>query len=668
MIDRTGPTEPSLATDLHVQATYRLTEALVESENRMRRRIELLSEIVFETDPEGRLVFLNAAWTKVLGYPPESCLGRPLSQYVRAEDRATFDEAMKGRRSSVQPHVRLLRRDGGTAWMEVSASHLARGGAVGALRDVSSEKKALDELAKLSLVASYTDNLVIITDRHGCTEWVNQAFTKRTGYTLAEMIGQKPGAILQGPETDLRTVAAVREAVANGQSFKAELLNYTCRGEAYWVSFQITPIRDAAGRVERFVSIQADTTELHRTQRDLEVAKVRAEALAVKAQAANQAKSEFLATMSHEIRTPLNAILGMTELLSQTPLDPRQRELTETVSQSGNALLRTLSDILDFSQIEAAEVRLEVEAFEVRRLVSEVVSQVAQSGHGKPVTVAAEFPSDLPSRAWGDAGRLRQVLMNLVGNALKFTTVGSVVVRLRSQPDRSGRVRLRFEVVDTGMGISADKKELLFQPFQQVDSSSARRHGGTGLGLVISSRLVELMDGRMGVESVVGQGSVFWFELSLPVTNGAVPAVPEPALFGPQVLVVQEPDLSRRISLLYLKKLGCQTDVAGSGTEALEKLRHGKFTVVLFSSQLRDMEADSLVTAIQKMAPAHPPVRLIASLATEAMTAAEAGLLERVAAVVVNPPSLAQFRRALDAGARRGGEGRPGVVSAGAGI
>ncbi len=643
-----------LATDLHIEATYRLTEALVESENRMRRRVELLSEIVFETNQSGALVFLNSAWAATLGHPPEKCLGRPLSVFVFGEDQPICEMALKGTVSSQsvgRPRIRLLRADGGTAWMDISAAQLADGGVVGALHDVTKEKRAQDEIIKLSLVASYTDNFVIITDHNGRTEWVNQAFTKRTGYRLEDMAGRKPGEVLQGPGTDRQTVAQVSAWLAEGRSFNAELLNYTRTGEPYWVSFHISPIRDANGRVERFVSIQTDSTELRRTQRELEAAKERAEHLAVEAQAANRAKSEFLATMSHEIRTPMNGILGMTDLLGQTRLDPRQRELTEAVSQSGQALLGIIKDILDISEIEAGRMSLEEEEFELRPLADGVGTLVAQSAHGKPVAVRVECDEAVPARFRGDAGRLRQVLLNLVGNGLKFTSTGSLVTRIRAVGTAAQGVRLRFEVTDTGMGIPADKIALLFQPFQQLDSSPARRHGGTGLGLAISRRLVEMMGGCIGVESEEGKGSTFWFELALPVA-AAQPGQGATAT-GLRVVVAQGQNLNRRLSLLSLEKLGCRAEAAGSAVELLDRLQTQPFDAVLLDMRLADMDGCTLAIAIREREKqagdraAGRPVRLIALASGVTAEEREHFLASGINVILGNPPPLADLKQAL---------------------
>lgn len=267
------PPDPLLTTDLHVEATYRLTEALVESEARMRRRVELLSEIVFETDAAGGLVFLNGAWAKVMQHPLRESMQRRLVEFVYEADvplvLEQFATSSAGALEAERPLLRMIRADGAVLWMELSLSPLPGGGAVGALHDVTRQKRAQDDLAKVSLVASFTENLVVITDAGGRTEWVNRAFTERTGFSLEDMLGNKPGDLLQGAETEQQTVRQIGAAVREGRSIRTELTNYTKGGEPYWVQLQITPIANAAGEIQQFVSVQSDASDRHRAELEI---------------------------------------------------------------------------------------------------------------------------------------------------------------------------------------------------------------------------------------------------------------------------------------------------------------------------------------------------------------------------------------------------------------
>ena len=263
-------------------------------------------------------------------------------------------------------------------------------------------------------------------------------------------------------------------------------------------------MQDITPRKRAELAAQEAQAALEKMNRQLQAAAAEARAAAEQANRANNAKSEFLANMSHEIRTPLSGILGMVELLGQTRLDPRQREFADAAAESANALLHVINDVLDFSKIEAGKMTMAREDFSVRAVVDSVLENAATRGAGKKIALAAVVRREIPHRLTGDPARLRQVLLNLVGNGVKFTERGEVVVRVQPQLQSPGKIVLRFEVTDTGIGLTADDIKKLFQPFVQVDTSSSRKFGGTGLGLAISRKIVELMGGRIGVHSTSG--------------------------------------------------------------------------------------------------------------------------------------------------------------------
>lgn len=571
-----------LATDLHVEATYRLTEALVEAENRMRRRVELLSEIVFETNATGALVFLNEAWSRTSGRDTAECLGQTLCSFVVDEDRGLCEGVLTGRVTldgGRRPRVRMRRADDQVVWVEVSASAMPGGGLVGALHNITNEKQAQDELAKLSLVASGTDNLVVITDGQGRTEWVNQAFIDRTGYTLDDMIGKKPGDVLQGPDTDRATVAQIATWFAEGRSFKAELLNYTRAQEPYWVSFQITPIRNSQGTIEHFVSIQTDSTELRRTREELERAKERAEA-------ANEAKTQFLATISHEMRTPLNVILGSTDIALEAEagahagIDALQPHL-QRINANAEILLRLISDMLDVSKIEAGQFDFERIPVKIRACLNSALAPIAERARAKQLEFRIMCDEALPAQMLADPDRLRQIVTNLAENAVKFTDVGYVRVEAaRLERGLASGPALELLVTDTGTGISNDAQGRIFERFEQGDSSTTRRKGGAGLGLNIVRSLVEAMGGTVTVRSAPNLGATFRVLLPLDAVPDTAPRL-TPAPEQPtstvrdadaraaHVLVAEDTDANFAVLEIFLTKAGYRVSRAHNGVEAV---------------------------------------------------------------------------------------------------
>src|SRR3954464_15016552 len=323
------------------------------------------------------------------------------------------------------------------------------------------------------------------------------------------------------------------------------------------------------------------------------------------AEQASKAKSEFLATMSHELRTPLTGVLGMADLLAAERLSDREHHLVEEIRSSGRHLLDLLSNVLDLSRIESGKLELEHTDFSIAELLEAVRSLLAPQAVERGLTLAFELDENVPLNLKGDPTRLRQVLINLIGNGLKFTSRGEVRARVSRQPEPDGHIRLRFEVRDTGIGIPQEKQAELFEPFVQADSSTTRRYGGSGLGLAISKRVVEAMGGTLEVESLPGVGSRFWFEVGLEPGDAAAAerAELDPAIVSPQhILLVEDVELNRRLLQMMLSAHGHEVIFATSGAEAVELVARERFDVVLMDVQMPVMDGVEATRQIRQMA------------------------------------------------------------------
>ncbi len=586
----------------------------------------------------------------------------------------------------------------------------------------------ISENSKLARIAHETKNGVIIADQFGVTEWTNYGFERITGYTAAEAIGKKPGELLQGPDTDLSTVAHISERLANGQGFEVEIVNYTKDGKRYWINIDCQPYIDFDG-ARKFMAIETDITDRKNAEikshesearlravldntpiclnlKDVEgryiyinkpyekwlgvtsdeivgkkaseflegaeevsdLSKAEQRMLASgktyedeihivrpngevfdrilikfpvhgddgkiiglgtvamditerkqaeqalkrameKAEVASKSKSEFLASMSHEIRTPMTGISGFADLLLDDDLPPASREKVEKIKSSASSLLTIINDILDVSKLEAGKLVLEKINFDPIKTANDVIQlfhQTCPPAKKERLTITSKITSDFPTGVCADPTRLRQVLLNLVGNAVKFTDEGSVTLYCQREKNKDV---LKFQIVDTGIGVDQATQQNLFGDFVQADASISRNYEGTGLGLSICKRLVELMGGEIGIESVPGEGSTFWFTLPYDVVPEGVEIIDEQAIKNRKfqsarhlsVLVAEDNDINKIIIKAILDGMGHDSTFANNGAEAVEAVKVGHFDLILMDVRMPELSGPDATKQVRRL-------------------------------------------------------------------
>ncbi|MEW2915280.1 PAS domain S-box protein [Leisingera sp. JC11] len=466
-------------------------------------------------------------------------------------------------------------------------------------------QKQQAELHRLSLVAKHASDSIILTDADRRILWVNEAFTRATGYLASDAIGRTPSELLDGPKTDASVIQEMNRHKDLGIRYHNEVLNYTKSGGEVWFDTNIVPVTSADGNVDLIIGIERDITHSKQRERELAEAKLAAEQ-------ADRAKSEFLANMSHEIRTPMNGIIGMADLLAEAELPPDERQNVETIRSSAQALLKIINDILDLSRLEAGKFSISAEDFNLRDCVSSAANLFRPKAQEKGLPLDISYMDGLPKRMHGDDGRLRQILVNLIGNAVKFTTEGRISVRVSHAP--GDPYRLVVEVEDSGIGISENQARHIFDRFTQADAATTKAFGGTGLGLTISSMLAKRMGGGISVLSELGQGSCFRLELQLApageATNGPAPlALASPPQLAPcRVLLAEDNQTNRLLIRKYLRGQPVELAEAANGRAAVDMCKELQPDIILMDMSMPVLDGIGATREIRSLAIRQPVI------------------------------------------------------------
>lgn len=604
------------------------SSALRESEQRLLMAQEGAHVGIWEWNMQGGRLFFSPECARLYGRSAEQ-----LSEFkqwhscLHPDDKPRLDKLLAELPASGKPieiEFRILLPNGDVRWLSSKGS-IYRDAQQRPLRllgihlDITERKQAEQQLRQLSLALEQSPDGVFITDTQARIEYVNVAFLAASGYQQSEVIGQTP-SLLRSGLTPKATYIALWDAIKRGQRWHGEFINRRKDGSHYQVLATVSPIRQENGAVTHYVTVQADITEKKQLGEELDQYRYHLEEMVnertlqlaqahQRAESANRAKSAFLANMSHEIRTPMNAILGLTYLLKRDTPDHTQQDRLEKIDNAAQHLLTIINDILDLSKIDAGKMALEQSDFSLTAMLDNVSALMSEQARAKGLTIIVDI-GDTPAWVHGDITRLRQALLNYAANAIKFTEQGSVTLRVRVDHPLAGGYLLRFEVEDTGIGISPEQSEKLFQAFEQADVSTTRKYGGTGLGLAITSRLATLMGGEVGVTSTLGKGSCFWFTARLAVGQGepqqpaALEQTVQQALFfanHARVLLVEDNAINREVVLELLNNSGLVIETAVNGQEALERVSQHAFDLILMDIQMPLMDGYSATRAIRAL-------------------------------------------------------------------
>lgn len=612
-------------------------EALRRSEQEKAAVLGGLKHVAVQyLDPQMRIIWLNSAVQKFLGLSEDELRGRHCYELIQGlKDPCPCCTVVKALQTSQSQEGEIVTPDGKTWLSRSSPIKDANGkvtGVVNVAVNISDRKKTENALKEsernLTDIINFLPDPTFVIDRDGKVIAWNRAIEALTGIKAEEIMGKgnyeyslpfygerRPILIdlVLRPEPRFEETYVITKRSEDG-TLSGEAYMPNLRGGEVYLFGSATALYDSYGKISGAIESIRDITERKHAEEDMQNAKIKTEA-------AIKAKSEFLANMSHEIRTPLNAIIGITGLLLDTPLNPDQLDLVETVRNSGEVLISIINNILDFSKIEDGKRELEHQSFDLRSCIEGSIDLLASKAAKKGLAITYVVDNNVPKNLIGDITRLRQVLVNLISNAVKFTFTGEISVSVTGR-HQDNRFELCFAVKDTGIGIPKDLTARLFQPFSQVDMSTTRKYGGTGLGLAISKKLVELMGGRIWVESEPGKGSTFYFSIladPAPIAGSVLSREPspqnrfQPHQLGPlRLLLAEDNEVNQKVTLRMLNKLGIRADIAANGLEVLQALERQTYDIVLMDIQMPEMDGLEAAKFIRQRWPSEEGPHIIA--------------------------------------------------------
>ena len=559
------------------------------------------SEIHCITDGEGHIKYINDSIYDLLGYLPEEVM-----------DKTIWDFCTEGERDRVMPYItneisqgkdrfqvqtKTLTKHGELKWFEwsdvIKDSYWLVNG-----RDITQRKQADLRAKVLTLAVEKSAAGVFIRDRNNKITWMNESMEYLIGYSLKELKGQMFAKLLLGKASDISIYEYAAKMTAENQPYKVEILCYKKDGSPIWLFISNTPLFNDLGELEQYVGVAFDITE--RKEVEAQLIKTKEEAINL-----GLAKENFLAVMSHELRTPLNGVIGAARLLANEEHSEHQEETLQILQFSAQNLLTLINDVLDFTKIETGNMLLESEPLDLQSLVEKTVHSLKPKANEQGISLSCEFDPGLPNLLYGDSTRLYQILINLAGNAVKFTAKGQVIIKLSLEEKGTTTASIRFDIIDTGIGIAPDKLDAIFDAYTQAGAETSRKYGGTGLGLAITKKLVQLYGSEIKVTSTLGEGTNFFFTITFKKIDPFTVSQPlSPSILDDlrgHVLVVEDSAMNRLIAQRILTKWKLSVDLAEDGVQALEKIQSQHYDLVLMDIHMPGMDGFETVKTLRRL-------------------------------------------------------------------